>query len=52
MYLTLQRTSVTEFVVLCFAEATAMLDKIAKDKNVECPHPRTATRLLDKVGIP
>lgn len=31
------------------AEATAMLDKIAKDKNVECPHPRTATRLLDKL---
>jgi lysyl-tRNA synthetase class 2 len=30
-------------------EANAQLDKIARDKNVECTHPRTTTRLLDKL---
>jgi lysyl-tRNA synthetase class 2 len=30
-------------------EARAQLDKIAKEKNVDCPNPRTVARLLDKL---
>ena len=30
-------------------EAAAVLDRIARDRNVDCPEPRTAARLLDKL---
>lgn len=32
-----------------FAAARAAFDKIARDKNVDCPAPRTTARLLDKL---
>ncbi len=32
-----------------FLEANAVFDKICRDRNVECPAPRTTARLIDKV---
>ena len=33
----------------CVTEANQFLDRLATEKGVDCPPPRTTTRLLDKV---
>lgn len=36
-------------MILKSLEAQKVLDEIAREKNVECPAPRTSSRLLDKL---
>ena len=37
--------------MLDISEANAFFDRIATERGVDCPSPRTTTRLLDKVSL-
>jgi len=37
--------------MLKFSEANAFFDRLAAERGVDCPAPRTTTRLLDKVSL-
>jgi len=38
-------------VLLTISEANAFFDRLAAERGVDCPAPRTTARLLDKVSL-